>query len=245
MKRQNCGAAGHRKFECPEVKNYTATSICRICRGAGHVAAGFFIFRLKAVSQFDSNLYDEYANLMAELSGRRAPAAAALERLLRALAKTPGLVGPVFAHWWPLGRDFMAPLLVRALQPNSYAAPVSAKPAKPTNHAVTTTTPTATAATLGPIAMLAWRGFLEYQLCPVVFEEEVFMIASYRDPSLTELELWTGCIDMTDRNYQRTAFNLESWSLDQFGTLISKIQKNMISACGLRIGLTDLAAAYF
>ncbi|KAJ3059849.1 hypothetical protein HDU98_004133 [Podochytrium sp. JEL0797] len=82
---QNCGAAGHRKFECPETKNYTATLICRICGGAGHVAADCNERNnpdaLKAASQRDSKLDDEYATLMAELSGapKPAPSAAAPE----------------------------------------------------------------------------------------------------------------------------------------------------------------------
>jgi splicing factor 1 len=32
----NCGAIGHRKFECPERKNVTASLICKICSGYGH-----------------------------------------------------------------------------------------------------------------------------------------------------------------------------------------------------------------
>ncbi|KAJ3019319.1 UNVERIFIED_CONTAM: hypothetical protein HDU68_010720 [Siphonaria sp. JEL0065] len=78
---QNCGAAGHRKFECPETKNFTATLICRICGGAGHVAADCNERNnpeaLKAASYRDSKLDDEYANLMAELSGEKKPAPAA------------------------------------------------------------------------------------------------------------------------------------------------------------------------
>lgn len=35
----NCGAVGHRKFECPERKNVTATLLCRICGGTGHTTS--------------------------------------------------------------------------------------------------------------------------------------------------------------------------------------------------------------
>ncbi|KAJ3287255.1 hypothetical protein HDU79_005847 [Rhizoclosmatium sp. JEL0117] len=82
---------------------------------------------------------------------------------------------------------------------------------------------------------------LEYQQR---FEEEVFLIASYCDPPLTELELWTGCIDMSERTYHRTAFNLESWALEQFGTLILKIQDEMIEGRSKR-EIKNLAAANY
>ena len=32
----NCGGIGHRKFECPERKNVTASLVCKICSGYGH-----------------------------------------------------------------------------------------------------------------------------------------------------------------------------------------------------------------
>ena len=35
---QNCGEIGHRKYDCPQQKNYTASIICRICGNAGHMA---------------------------------------------------------------------------------------------------------------------------------------------------------------------------------------------------------------
>ncbi|RKO89769.1 hypothetical protein BDK51DRAFT_14430, partial [Blyttiomyces helicus] len=36
----NCGGTGHRRFECPEQKNFTANLVCRICSGVGHAARG-------------------------------------------------------------------------------------------------------------------------------------------------------------------------------------------------------------
>ena len=36
----NCGATGHRKYECPEMKNFTINLVCKICNGAGHTARG-------------------------------------------------------------------------------------------------------------------------------------------------------------------------------------------------------------
>lgn len=35
---QNCGGLGHRKYDCPEQKNFTANIICRLCGSAGHMA---------------------------------------------------------------------------------------------------------------------------------------------------------------------------------------------------------------
>lgn len=35
---QNCGNVGHKKYDCPEQRNFTANIICRICGSAGHMA---------------------------------------------------------------------------------------------------------------------------------------------------------------------------------------------------------------
>ncbi|OXV06085.1 hypothetical protein Egran_06147 [Elaphomyces granulatus] len=35
---QNCGQIGHRKYVCPEQRNFTANIICRVCGNAGHMA---------------------------------------------------------------------------------------------------------------------------------------------------------------------------------------------------------------
>ena len=35
---QNCGKIGHRKYDCPDRPNYTASIICRVCGNAGHMA---------------------------------------------------------------------------------------------------------------------------------------------------------------------------------------------------------------
>ncbi|GAA6003007.1 hypothetical protein JCM10207_001940 [Rhodosporidiobolus poonsookiae] len=77
---QNCGGVGHRKYDCPEQKNWSANIICRICGGAGHMARDCTQRRggfggppgfgappggapNPVAQQFDS----EYASLMAEL----------------------------------------------------------------------------------------------------------------------------------------------------------------------------------
>ncbi|KAJ5386602.1 hypothetical protein N7509_009143 [Penicillium cosmopolitanum] len=35
---QNCGQIGHRKYDCPEQRNFTTNIICRVCGNAGHMA---------------------------------------------------------------------------------------------------------------------------------------------------------------------------------------------------------------
>lgn len=35
---QNCGNVGHRKYDCPEQRNFTANIVCRVCGNAGHMA---------------------------------------------------------------------------------------------------------------------------------------------------------------------------------------------------------------
>ncbi len=42
----NCGNPGHKRFECPEAANFTASLVCRICGGVGHIARGTKILNL-------------------------------------------------------------------------------------------------------------------------------------------------------------------------------------------------------
>lgn len=37
-KYQSGGQIGHRKYDCPEQRNFTANIICRVCGNAGHMA---------------------------------------------------------------------------------------------------------------------------------------------------------------------------------------------------------------
>ncbi|KIL64244.1 hypothetical protein M378DRAFT_163489 [Amanita muscaria Koide BX008] len=79
---QNCGGVGHRKYDCPEQRNFTANIICRVCGSAGHMARDCTVNKdpnapiappppppapgtngSLSRSGFDS----EYASLMAEL----------------------------------------------------------------------------------------------------------------------------------------------------------------------------------
>ncbi|ORY24302.1 hypothetical protein BCR39DRAFT_472450 [Naematelia encephala] len=65
---QNCGEKGHRRWECPQQRVYSANVICRLCGGAGHMARdcrgrGDPNLQQNKATQFDS----EYTALMAEL----------------------------------------------------------------------------------------------------------------------------------------------------------------------------------
>ncbi|KAJ7242781.1 hypothetical protein B0H12DRAFT_1312298 [Mycena haematopus] len=71
---KNCGGVGHRQYDCPEQKNFTANIVCRVCGSAGHMgrdctqnkdpnAMGLGGPNPQSGRVFDS----EYANLMAEL----------------------------------------------------------------------------------------------------------------------------------------------------------------------------------
>lgn len=77
---QNCGELGHRKYDCPQQRNYTASIICRVCGATGHMArdcsertrgtawrndAGPARGRIGGGDQMDN----EYERLMLELDG--------------------------------------------------------------------------------------------------------------------------------------------------------------------------------
>ena len=72
---QNCGEIGHRKYDCPNAKNFTAGIICRVCGNAGHFARdcterarGSDWRNLPARGAADST-DKEYENLMNEIGG--------------------------------------------------------------------------------------------------------------------------------------------------------------------------------
>ncbi|KLO13050.1 hypothetical protein SCHPADRAFT_828533, partial [Schizopora paradoxa] len=73
---QNCGEIGHRKYECPQQKNFTANIFCRLCGNAGHMARDCTVKSNPNASPGASmalsnnragNFDSEYASLMAEL----------------------------------------------------------------------------------------------------------------------------------------------------------------------------------
>ncbi|TFY60809.1 hypothetical protein EVG20_g7281 [Dentipellis fragilis] len=74
---QNCGGVGHRKYDCPEQRNFTANIICRVCGSAGHMARDCTVNKEAGAinAQFGGppppmnkgGFDSEYASLMAEL----------------------------------------------------------------------------------------------------------------------------------------------------------------------------------
>ncbi|KAJ2100507.1 hypothetical protein GGI09_002249 [Coemansia sp. S100] len=67
----NCGALGHRRWECPEQANVTLSLVCRVCGGKGHVARDCNQRHdpeaLQKARERDQQLNTEYLSLMAEL----------------------------------------------------------------------------------------------------------------------------------------------------------------------------------
>lgn len=92
---QNCGGVGHRKFDCPEQRNFTANIICRICGSAGHMARDCTVNKdpnAPPPPPMNSRGFDsEYASLMAELGETSANPAADL-------AKPSWAAGPSGGH---------------------------------------------------------------------------------------------------------------------------------------------------
>lgn len=77
---QNCGKLGHRKWDCPEQKNFTANVVCRNCGNMGHMARDCIAHRDKKAGgpggAQTTPLFDsEYSALMAELGEAPPPSA--------------------------------------------------------------------------------------------------------------------------------------------------------------------------
>ena len=69
---QNCGEIGHRRYDCPTQKNFTAGIICRLCGNAGHMArdcksGGTGV----AIGSRQDQEYESLMNELGEGSGRR------------------------------------------------------------------------------------------------------------------------------------------------------------------------------
>ncbi|KAF8933714.1 hypothetical protein BGZ58_006182 [Dissophora ornata] len=73
----NCGALGHRKYECPEIHNVTINLVCGICGGHGHATRDCRERNnpeaAEKAQQRNQKVDSEYLNLMAEL-GEQVPA---------------------------------------------------------------------------------------------------------------------------------------------------------------------------
>ena len=73
---QNCGEVGHRRYDCPQQRNYTTNIICRQCGNAGHMARDCKQNAVTGTNMapLGARQDQEYENLMNELgegSGRR------------------------------------------------------------------------------------------------------------------------------------------------------------------------------
>ncbi|KAL9052567.1 MAG: hypothetical protein Q9162_005315 [Coniocarpon cinnabarinum] len=75
---QNCGEIGHRKYDCPHARNFTANIICRVCGHAGHMArdcserqrgAGWGRADFPDRSRIQNPENDEYERMMQEIQG--------------------------------------------------------------------------------------------------------------------------------------------------------------------------------
>lgn len=99
---QNCGQIGHRKYDCPEQRNFTANIICRVCGNAGHMARDCPDRQRGANWRNDDRrgsrpgttgtgdaVDREYEQLMQELSGG-SPAAIGSGSAPRAIENGPG-----------------------------------------------------------------------------------------------------------------------------------------------------------
>ncbi|KAF8978119.1 hypothetical protein BGZ46_006820 [Entomortierella lignicola] len=72
----NCGALGHRKYECPEIHNVTINLVCGICGGHGHATRDCRERNnpeaAEKAQERNQKIDSEYLNLMAEL-GEQVP----------------------------------------------------------------------------------------------------------------------------------------------------------------------------
>ncbi|KAF9158390.1 hypothetical protein DFQ26_007707 [Actinomortierella ambigua] len=63
----NCGALGHRRYECPEIRNVTISLVCNICGGQGHASRDCRERNNPEARERNQKIDSEFLNLMAEL----------------------------------------------------------------------------------------------------------------------------------------------------------------------------------
>jgi splicing factor 1 len=97
----NCGATGHRKWECPDQENFTVNLVCKICQGKGHSARDCMERNnpeaIEKMKEREVVLDEEYLNLMAELGEGNAPPPTASSGAAAPLPPTS--VDPMKAGW--------------------------------------------------------------------------------------------------------------------------------------------------
>ncbi|WWC88683.1 branchpoint-bridging protein [Kwoniella dendrophila CBS 6074] len=87
---QNCGEKGHRRWECPQQRVYSANVICRLCGGAGHMARDCRGRGDPNLTQNKQTAFDsEYTALMAELGEGGSGGGASSGRPAGAIAGAP------------------------------------------------------------------------------------------------------------------------------------------------------------
>ncbi|KAJ3342074.1 hypothetical protein HDU83_006225 [Entophlyctis luteolus] len=73
-----------------------------------------------------------------------------------------------------------------------------------------------------------WEDFVEEAMgFQRAFEAELNHMASFCNPRLSEIEMWTGFVNLEDRKHERSVYSLESWVKDQFGNLLLKFEAQM------------------
>ncbi|KIV97521.1 branchpoint-bridging protein [Exophiala mesophila] len=89
---QNCGQIGHRKYDCPEQRNFTANIICRVCGNAGHMARDCPDRQRGSDSR--NNIPGGYGGPQRRLGGGDA-VDREMENLMQELSGNPSSGGPV------------------------------------------------------------------------------------------------------------------------------------------------------
>lgn len=68
----NCGAVGHRKYDCPEQRNFTINIVCQVCGSMGHLSKDCMNRHdpnvLRASHERQKRIHSEYQSFMADIN---------------------------------------------------------------------------------------------------------------------------------------------------------------------------------
>lgn len=68
----NCGAVGHRKYDCPEQRNFTISLVCQVCGAMGHLSRDCMNRHdptiLRASNERQKRIQTEYQSFMSEIN---------------------------------------------------------------------------------------------------------------------------------------------------------------------------------